>query len=378
MIEQHAFLPPSGAYAWKPCPMWATMNRLYPKPDTEDSRNGTAAHWAFYEMLYARPVAVGQVAPNGVALTDEMIQAAELYCDVIDRDLAACGLDRRYLQVERRVFMPRIHAENWGTPDTWFYAAHLRRIFLYDFKFGHEFVDAYENDQCIDYTNGIAEALGLDGLQDQAHTVDIVVIQPRNYDRAGPERRWKVTLSDLRAHYNILTSSANLAMLPNPPSKAGKHCKHCPGRHACNTVQRGAYEGAHFAKESSPVNLPPAALVLELHMLEDAKALLDARVSGLQEEVESRVRHKNERMPGYKMVETYGRQDWSVPVQQIVALGSAMGVNVAKPGALTPLQAIKAGLPADLVNSMSGKAKTGVKLVRDDGRDASRVFGIAT
>lgn len=378
MIEQHAFLPPSGAYAWKPCPMWATMNRLYPKPETEDSRNGTAAHWAFYEMLYARPVAVGQVAPNGVALTDEMIQAAELYCDVIDRDLAACGLDRRYLQVERRVFMPRIHAENWGTPDTWFYAAHLRRIFLYDFKFGHEFVDAYENDQCIDYTNGIAEALGLDGLQDQAHTVDIVVIQPRNYDRQGPERRWPVRLSDLRAHYNILAGSAERAMLPNPPSKAGKHCKHCPGRHACNTLQRGAYEAAHFAKQSAPHELPPAALVLELHMLEDAEVLLHARVTGLQEEVESRVRLKGERMPGYRMQDTYGRQAWKAPAQQVIALGQAMKVDVSKPGVLTPLQAIKAGLPRELVESMSETPKTGVKLVRDDGRAASRVFGIAS
>jgi len=378
MSAAHAFLPPSGAHAWQPCPMWATMNRLYPKPETEDSRNGTAAHWAFFEMLYARPVAVGQVTPNGVALTDEMIQAAELYCEIIDRDLAACGLDRRWLQVERRVFMPRIHAENWGTPDTWFHAEHLRKIFLYDFKFGHDFVDAYENWQCIDYVEGIAEQLGIDGMLDQSYNVDVVVIQPRNYDRQGPVRRWSVRLCDLRAHFNLLSTSANLAMLPNPPSKAGKHCKHCPGRHACNTLQRGAYEAAHLAKESAPHDLPPGPLVLELTMLEDAKVLLDARVSGLQEEVESRVRYKGERMPGYAMQDTYGRQAWKVPVQQVIALGQAFKVDIAKPGALTPLQAIKAGLPKELVESMSEAPKTGVKLVRDNGRAASRVFGIAT
>lgn len=377
-MSAHAFLAPSGAPIWRYCALYPTMNARYPQEATEDTLAGEAAHWAFYEMLYARPVAVGQVAPNGVTLLDDMIEAAELYCDVIDRDLASVGLDRRWLQAERRVYMPRIHEQNWGTPDTWFYAEHLRRMFVYDFKYGHDFVDAYENYQCIDYTEGIAQQLGIDGLTDQATGVDIVVIQPRNYDRQGPVRRWQVTLSDLRPHFNTLRNQAEKAIQPQPEAAVNPKCKHCPGRHACNTLQRAGYEAAHLSRQSVPVELSPEALTLEYRMLAEAQEALKARVSGLYQEIETRLRVKGERMPRFRLQDTYGREAWKVPPEQVIAAGLMFGAQVGKPATLTPKQAVKAGMPVEVVARMSETIKTGVKLVPDDGRAAARVFGKST
>ena len=372
---QHAFLPPSGAAAWVVCALWPTMNARYPKPPTQAALEGEASHWAFYEIFYGRPVAVGQVAANGVTLNEEMIDGAQVFVDQVDEDLAACGLDRSHLRVEVRVYMPHIHAHNWGTPDVWFYDPTRGALYVYDYKFGHMFVDAYKNWQCADYASGILESFGLNGLQEQHIRVVIHVVQPRNYDRAGPVRRWEVVASDLRAFTNTLTSAANAAMLATPPAKVGDHCEFCPGRHACNTLQRAAYKAAHMSAEAQPYDLPPEALVLELDMLERSQNALEARVSGLREEVETRAKLKGERMPGWRIEDTFGRQTWRRPAEDIIAMGSMLGLTLGKPGVLTPLQAQKAGLPEALVEEYSHRPRIGVKLVRDDGTAANKVFG---
>lgn len=374
----HAYLPPSGAGAWVHCAAWPMMNQRYPKPDTQDTLEGNAAHWAFYEMLYARPVAVGQIAPNGVVLNDEMLEAAALYVDVIDDDLARLGIDRRWLQVEQRINIPTVHAENWGTPDTYFVLQYpaapggVAHIYLYDFKYGHKFVDAFQNWQCIDYAAGIVD---FDAPGSENWRVNVAAIQPRNYDRAGPVRRWSVSVPELRTYRATLRNAAEAAMQPNPVATINDECEHCNGRHACNVLQRRGYSAAGASGQSVPVELPSGALALELKFLKRAQKVLNARISGLEQEAEARLKFKGERMPGYRLEDTYGRETWAVPPEQIIAIGHALGVNVSKPGALTPKQALKLGLNEQIVAAYTTKPKTGVKLVEDDGSAAAKVFG---
>lgn len=370
----HAFLPPSGAAAWVHCAAWPHMNAAYPQPDTQDTLEGSAAHWAFAEMLYGRPVAVGQIVPNGVTLDDEMIEAAELFVEVVDDALAECGLDRSHLRVEWRTTIPSIHEHNWGTPDVWFYDPKSGRLFVIDFKYGHGFVDAFENWQCLDYAAGILDGMGVNGLQDQAIRVEIVIVQPRNYDRAGPVRRWSVIAAELRGYFNRLRNAAEAALQPIRSSVVGDHCEHCPGRHACTTLQRAGYMAVHKSKQTVPVELPADALGLELRTLRRAAADLKARLSGLEQEAETRMRLKGERIPGHAIVDTYGRESWNKPPAEVIAIAQAMNVNISKPAILTPKQAIKAGLNPDVVKAFSTTPKTGVKLVPDDGTLARKVF----
>jgi len=52
-----------------------------------------------------------------------------------------------------------------------------------------------------------------------------------------------------------------------------------------------------------------------------------------------------------------------------------MGVDISKPGALTPTQAIKAGLPDTLIATYSERKAGGLKLVASNESRARRVFG---
>lgn len=373
MSGAHSVLPPSGAGAWKLCALWVHMNQAYPQPDTPESLEGNAAHWVFAEMLAGRQVSEGMQAPNGVFITDEMIEGAELVVDTVRARVPAGTV----LHVEEPVAIARIHAQCWGTPDIWaFYGATLEVI---DYKFGHRFVDEYENDQGVAYTAGILDKLadmlgkGL-GLLDQAIKVNFTVIQPRCFYKGAPVRTWTVMASDLRAHINQLANAAGVALAPNPPAVTNSECAYCPGRHACPALQQAAYHDAEFAVRSSPVELPPAAASLELRMMERALERLQARVEGMRETVAVYIRQGHS-VPWHRAEQGYGRQQWTVPVDQVLAMGSLMGVDLSKPGVKTPKQAIKSGVDEAVIKAYSITPLGSVKLVPDNPADARRVFG---
>jgi hypothetical protein len=121
------------------------MQQQYPAPDsTPEAAEGEAAHWVLAEYSAGRFPDVNQIAPNGIPVTEEMIEGAELWCDFV-------GTPQH---VEER--LPASHdldPDNWGTPDGWSYRPVPVPgsdvvggvIELADYKFGHRFVDVYMN-----------------------------------------------------------------------------------------------------------------------------------------------------------------------------------------------------------------------------------------
>lgn len=373
-VTAHAVLAPSSAARWVACAGSVLLAALYPEEETQESREGTAAHWGAYELLYGRPIDVGLVAPNGVTLTEEMVEAAELYVQHIDDTLARYGLTREVLHVEERVDIPLVHELNWGTPDAWFYSPAHGVLVVFDFKFGHRFIEVFENWQLVDYTSGILSRLGIDGLTDQAVRVDLYIVQPRSYHKDGPIRLWSVIASDLRPLFNMLRNAAEASQMPNAKCTPNPECEFCPGRHACEALQRSAYKAAEMAGLSVPVELSPAALGLELRMLQRARQLLDSRITGIEEQTLATIK-RGQLVPGFATEPTEGREAWNKSVAEVVALGELFGVKVGKPAVITPNQARKAGLPADVVASYCERPQRGLKLVVDDGSQARKVFG---
>lgn len=374
MSGTHSILPPSGAAAWRRCPMWVTMNQRYPKPDTPESQEGTAAHWVFGEMLAGRPMHDGLQAPNGVYVTAEMIEGGELVCDVV----AARGL--RNPRVEVPVRCNYIHAQCWGTPDLSEYLPDQWCIEILDYKFGHKFVDEFENDQGIAYSAGLLEELDktLDkgsGLIDQSLKINFTVIQPRCFYKGSSVRTWSFMAHELRTHINLLATAAAKALEPNPVAITNAECGYCPGRHTCPALQQAAYSDAEFAVMSAPVELSPTAASLELKMLQRAQDRLDARVEGLREAVLAMAR-QGHRVPWHKVTQGDARTIWTHPPEDVIAVGQLMGVDIAKPGVLTPKQAAKAGIDDTVIKAYSITPPGAFKLEPDSPADARRVFGI--
>lgn len=379
MTAAHSILPPSGADAWVVCAMWALVHQMYPESDThkKDSDEGNASHWAGFEIVHNSPVAVGQVAPNGIVLNDEMIDGAQLYVDAIDARLLRWGVLRDVLHVEERVDCFDIHALNWGTPDSWFYLPQHNVLEIFDYKFGHRYIDAFENWQLINYCAGILQKIGITGVTDQSLHVNLHVVQPRSYHRDGPVRTWHMLASDLRGYFNTLRNAADRAMQQNPEATANAACLDCRGRHECEAAQRDGYRTADISTRSLPVAMPAHALGLELKYLTEAFKRLEGRITGLQEQVRQRIM-AGELIPFWAMNSSAGSEKWKVPPGEVAALGQVFGKDLLTHKPVTPTQARdifkKAGFPADVIAQYSERS-TSLALEFDDGRQARKVFG---
>lgn len=358
----HSPVPPSSSAQRIQCPLSASLQLAYPQEDTPEAAEGEAAHWAGAEQLAGRLMDVGVIAPNGVVLDEEMLQAADTYSGDVQTLVPGAQL-----HIEQRVNIPRVHAQSWGTPDCWALVGH--HLYIWDFKYGHRYVDAFENKQMIEYAAGLSAGLS-------EHTrVTMTIVQPRSYHRDGPVRRWTTTLLDLRAHINVASNAAHEALGPSPRARVGPECRDCTARHVCPTLQASGYEAAQYASGVQPLELPANALALELRTLREARDLLDARVDGLEQQATAMLR-AGKYVPGWALEHGAGREKWLRPAAEVAAIGQAMGVTVTKPLAVvTPAQAREAGLDPALVASMSTRPAGSPKLVPADAEQARRVFG---
>lgn len=372
MMTTHSFFPPSGAKAWRKCAMWPTMNQNYPQEDTEASKEGTAAHWVAWGLHSGLGMDEGMEAPNGVIVTAEMLDGAEMLVDEMNRQFPD-GL----MQVEQTLPISTIHQSCFGTPDVWGFDAKTRVLRCIDYKFGHRFVDEFENEQGIAYIEGAIQSLSeqLDigpGDLDQKITVEFTVVQPRCFYKGKPIRTWSFKGSDIRGIVNDLHRAAEAALEPEPMAVTNTECGDCPGRHVCAVFQKAIYADMETSGHSIPFDLPPAAASLELALLERAMDRMKGRITGLQMQVEANARNGLP-TPWHALETTYGRAKWTLPDDQIIAIGQMYGKSLSKPGVVTPNQAVKLGVDESVIKAYS-QASSGMKLVPFDPKDISRIF----
>lgn len=373
----HAPLAPSSADRLVMCPgsrrLIAAVRAAYPKDETLESREGTAAHWALAEYLNGRAVVVGQVAANGVIITDEMNECAEQCADhIMSRD----GWPRNRW-VEQLVKNPIIHPENYGTPDyasTGTYCIHID-----DYKHGHRHVDVFENFQLLNYAAlKIGELRARDQVIDKGISVVMTIHQPRAYHRDGPSRTWSITVGELEQRYiPIMRERFALAMTDDAPVMATDPtiCEVCDARWDCEAATAAGYQAYEMAFSSAPLNMSPAAMGLELRKLRRAELQIKARVSGLEEQAMLRARSGG--LPGWRVEHGAGRLVWNpeaISPAALVNTARALGVNIEKPDVITPGQALKAGLPKELVDAFTRRNAGRAELVPDDGTHAANIF----
>jgi hypothetical protein len=348
------------------------MNQRYPQEDTEASKEGTAAHWVAWGIHAGQEMREGMEAPNGVIVTAEMLDGAQMLVDVI-REKFPDGLEH----VEQTLPIDSIHANCFGTPDVWGFDAKSRKLTVIDYKFGHRFVDEFENEQGIAYIEGamhlVAEQLEMGvGDLDQKITVEFTIVQPRCFYKGKPVRTWTFKGSDIRGIVNDLHRAAEAALEPEPLAVTNTECGDCSGRHACAVFQKAIYSDMETSGHSIPYDLPPAAASLELALLERAAERMKGRITGLQQLVEANAK-AGLPTPWHALQPVYGRPKWTLPDEQIIAIGQMYGKSLSKPGVVTPNQAAKLGVDEAVIKAYS-QASSGTKLVPFDSKTISRIF----
>ena len=232
-MSDHAYLPPSGASSWSKCAMWATMKQKYREESSSAADEGTAAHWVCWELVGNRPISPGMKAPNGVLVTDEMIEGAELLANTVRLRALVFGMD---LHIEEKLQISSISPRMFGTPDCWALSTDSRHIEIFEYKFGFGFVDEFWNEQGLCYLAGVVDKLcdiwkigpgmldqfGM--LEHSGMSVSFTVIQPRCFYSGSPVRTHDFQLCDARSHFNRLANMADAANLPQPTATTNPHC----------------------------------------------------------------------------------------------------------------------------------------------------------
>lgn len=368
----HAFLAPSSAARIVVCPGSARAEAQYPDEVTQDSVEGDAVHWAGAAyLLYGVVATPGTVAENGVVLNLEMCDAANDYAGWI-LDTVPQGVE---IHVEERVVIAALHAQNWGTPDCWFIVGDA--LYIFDLKYGHRWVDVWLNWQLINYAALIIHKLRMEGVE--IRTVHFRIFQPRSYHRDGPKRTWSCNTGDLWPYWAELGEAFKAATGDNPLCVAADpaQCYDCKHRHNCQAATQAAYFGADLAYSAEPLEMSPAAMARELKLLRKAEDAITGRRKGIEQSIERTIR-RQQSVPGFYLATKPGREVWT-DAPGIVEIAAAFGVEVrtGPPAMMTPKQAIKAGVPADMVRTMSRINSGSVELVEDDGSAAARAFNDA-
>lgn len=349
-MSDHSIFAPSGFSQLIHCEGSVMMQAMHPDAgDSEASREGTAAHWVGEMAMPFKSMGlwnagtmpqVGSVAPNGVVVNQQMADGAGLWVDHVMSVLDGAG-PKAELYTERSIDIPAVHELSHGTPDTGIYVHWRKELHIVDFKYGFGIHEAVEHPQCVGYAKGWVDRLcaEIPDLQDSHLTVFITIVQPRAHHPMGPVRTWKCNGADLRGMINILSTQAHRSLEPDPLCRTGEGCTHCSARHACVANQQRAYAATQYVSAATSAELHGAALGLELKILADARIALKSRLTGLEEQAFSELLNGKE-VPGQQLGRGRGSYAWSRPVDEVIAMGDMMGVDLRKPAsAITPTQA---------------------------------------
>lgn len=388
-MSAHAVLAPSSAPIWGFCSGSVTAQLSAPNVETQESKEGTAAHWVGGECLERWNTAdaldlhcadwVGRVAPNGVVIDDKMAEGAQVYVD----DVLAIAHKHHALGrmwVERRVSMPRIHAQNWGTLDLCLPLVAQGVIYLWDYKHGHREVAAKGNLQFVDYLEGVAQELGVNVFENLQIEFVIRVVQPFAYRANGPVSEWRGSLSELRGYIAQLTHQAEQA-LTHPTFTAGKHCRDCRAVGSCATAKRYEYAFLDYVNEPYVIdNMQSADLATEREILRSGLAVGKARLEAIETELEHRVGSGDAGSGLTLEAVQSNRWYWGVGPAQAIALCAQFDIDARKDDAITPKQALSKVDPSlrqtfnKVLKTVIQPPKTSTKLIPADESLTSRAF----
>lgn len=321
-------------------------------PDTDDAREGTAAHWVAEMVLKGEVGDVSELidrpAPNEVIVTGEMVEHVQTYVDTInERDLSAC--------VEHPIEFDLDGATVKGTADHFAYGPD-DTLYVDDLKYGWRAVDPENNWQLLSY------AVGASQFYPHLQSVVMTIHQPRPHHPLGKVRGVTITRDELLAKVQEMRAIVQRIQSGDRTLTTGKHCDYCPAAVFCPAHQQSGMNAVDVSVQGVPDHLTPEALASELRILKRAEEMIKARASLLDEQASTQIK-QGKFVPGWGLNHRYGKRRWKDGVATLEMLS---GKKLTEDKPITPAAAERLGIDKDIVAMYAETPVIGTKLEQVD------------
>lgn len=344
---------------------------LPPDFDTESRDEGNAAHWLAEQMFNGTPVAVGQAAPNGYVITDDMVEHVSSYVSALD-----CGemeADTSYSGVSWEVrgradhlsVRNEVELVNGGNGNVLEYDHHV--LTIDDFKYGWRIVSPERNWTLLSHAIGWVIR-----THQRPDRIVLRIHQPRPYHPDGSLREWSCTFDELMGFYNLIDQR-----LSNPTDELTTSLEQCAKCHAlatCPAARTASMNAIDASMLAFSDDLPKHVLAYELETLRFAGTFIENRRDALEELMTYRIK-QGEVFDGWALEPRHGQRRFK-PGLTGKGLSLALGVDLVKDGLVTPAEAQRRGLPVEVLDKLVDRPLLPSKLKQIDADAKARsVFG---
>lgn len=320
-MAAHSRIGASSSYRWLECPGSVPLSEKAPAQKSSIyADEGTAAHELAEKCLLSGQDAADyigliiKVDDNEFEVDEEMAEHVQTYIDIVRHDREVYD---DFNGCETKIHLKWIHEDMFGTSDS--HAGKKKKMLVvHDLKYGAGIpVDAIDNTQGLYYVLGVAARYKFDFEE-----CEFVIVQPRAFHPDGPVRRWRFSMKRLREFERDLKIGLDRVVKSRAAKdimaylKPGDWCRFCPAAIDCPALER-KMELAVF-EDFDPIDddvlsvtpTPPDQMTPE--RLAEALAfahIMESWIGQIRSYAYSQAEQGNV-VPGYKLVQKYGRRKW--------------------------------------------------------------------
>lgn len=340
------------------CNGYKSLGGIEPfNPSTEQTDEGNAAHWLCEQVYHGANAEdlIGQTAPNGLYITADMVEYCREYLEFITSGNCEVEVDTSH------------SGNGWeirGRADCIKYENGV--LMVADLKYGWRIVEPENNWTLI--SHAIAWCTKHQIAPDN---IVFTIYQPRPFHPQGIVRTWIINYTDLMSLYQELSE-----VLSHPSSTvcSGSQCYKCQCLSQCPAAQIAAMNAIDVAEMAFDSEISNERLTWMLANLKRAQEIIKQSYDAYEDLALHRLKAGG-RLKGYSMQQALGQTTWNDGItSDVVKMMSGVDVRVDK--IMTPAQAKKAGVPEELIKSMTHRPDNGFKLVAvDEKKLAEKMFG---
>lgn len=338
------------------------------KEQSSDQLEGDAVHdvavMVFNGQISDPLEMVDRKVVNGIYITPEMTDYIDPFC----MEIKSRQREGQEFWIETAMdFNISPETRILCRPDVVTYDPVAGILSIDDLKYGFRIVEPFDNWTLIAYAMSWI-------INKQIVPVQILLTihQPRPHHENGKRRTLVLTYAELCQLYQQMVD--RLAVLSDE-LHTGTHCYHCPALVPCRAARNAMMNAIDVSSTVFHDKYSTNDLGTELMIAERAAKALKDRIDAMKELMMFRIGEQGEINQEWAIERELGNRKY-LPHATPELIKTITGIDIAKPGMLTPAQAIKKSVPESVINAFTTRPLLTPKLVhKSASKRAEALFG---